>query len=69
MIYIRKNTNNAPYNKIKLKNNEIKHGIVLHQRDAFKIETKPRQIYNFLLQLYKNIIIIRASLMITFHLR
>ena len=36
--------------KIKLKNNEIKHGIVL-QQDAFKIDTKPRQIYNFLLQL------------------
>ena len=50
-IYTQK-YNNAPYlKKIKLKNNEIKHGIVLHQRDAFKIETKPRQIYNFLLQL------------------
>lgn len=29
---------------------KLKHGIVL-QRDAFKIDTKPRQIYNFLLQL------------------
>lgn len=50
-IYTQK-YNNAPYlkKKIKLKINEIKHGIVL-QRDAFKIDTKPRQIYNFLLQL------------------